>query len=140
MSAIPCHRRRAVLVVEDDEALASVLIRGLCLAGHEVELVTDGDSAERRWRSGTWDLVILDIMLPGRDGIDLCAAMRSIGDSTPVLLRTARDDPASRLAGLAAGASAYLTKPYAYAELLATLERLMDPRPGTDIRFLGPSR
>ena len=115
---------RRVLVVEDDPPIASVLDRGLRLAGYNVEVAEDGPSGLDRWRDGRWAAVVLDMMLPGMDGIAVCAARRAEGDATPVLLLTARDDDALRDAARDAGVDAFLTKPFAYADLLATLETI----------------
>ena len=113
-----------VLVVEDDPPIASVLERGLGLAGYEVESAADGPSGLARWAEGGWSAIVLDVMLPGMDGTAVCAARRAAGDQTPVLLLTARDDEELREMAHACGADAFLTKPFAYAELLATLERI----------------
>jgi DNA-binding response OmpR family regulator len=118
-----------VLVVEDDPPIASVLERGLTLAGYDVEVVLDGPAGLSRWAHGGWHVVVLDVMLPGMDGVAMCTARRAAGDRTPVLLLTARDDERLRSAARAAGADAFLTKPYAYADLLATLARLTGPGP-----------
>jgi two-component system response regulator MprA len=126
-----------VLVVEDDPPIASVLERGLELAGYEVEVVLDGPAGLSRWADGGWHVVVLDVMLPGMDGVAMCAARRADGDRTPVLLLTARDDERLRSGAGAAGADAFLTKPYAYADLLATLARLTGPEQGG--REPGPS-
>lgn len=130
----------AILVVEDDRPLASMLERGLRLAGYEVELAEDGIGAAERWRAGAFALVILDIMIPGQDGISLCRSMRAGGDDTPVVLLTARDDAAKRAAGLAAGASAYVTKPFVYADLISLIRRLEGQRHGTGTPLPAPSR
>jgi DNA-binding response OmpR family regulator len=113
-----------VLVVEDDPPIASVLERGLGLAGYDVESAVDGPSGLARWAEGGWSAIVLDVMLPGMDGTAVCAARRANGDLTPVLLLTARDDDELREIARACGADAFLTKPFAYAELLATLERI----------------
>lgn len=110
-----------VLVIEDDAPLASVLERGLGLAGYEVVTAADGVVGGEWWGHGGFVAVVLDVMLPGQDGIELCRRMRAGGDVTPVVMLTARDDDALRDAGLAAGASAYVTKPFRYAELLALI-------------------
>ena len=115
---------RRVLVVEDDPPIASVLERGLGLAGYAVEIAEDGPSGLARWTEGGWSAVVLDVMLPGLDGIAVCGARRAAGDVTPALLLTARDDDDLREAARACGADAFLTKPFAYADLLGTLERI----------------
>ncbi len=106
-----------ILVVEDDPPIASVLERGLALAGYAVEVAEDGPSGLARWMGGDWSAVVLDVMLPGMDGVDVCGARRAEGDRTPVLMLTARDDEVLREAARAAGADAFLTKPFAYADL-----------------------
>ena len=113
-----------VLVVEDDPPIASVLERGLALAGYTVDVAEDGPSGLARWSEGGWTAVVLDVMLPGMDGVAVCAARRAAGDPTPVLLLTARDDDELREAARACRADAFLTKPFAYADLLATLRRI----------------
>jgi len=117
-----------ILVIEDDPAIASVLQRGLALKGWQVEIADDGVSGAAAWEDGLYDIVILDVMLPGMNGIDLCALRRAEGDRTPVLLLTARDEDAYRIQGEKAGADAYLTKPFVYQDLLRTIERLLAAR------------
>jgi DNA-binding response OmpR family regulator len=128
-----------VLVIEDDRPIAIVLERGLTLAGYGVEVAEDGPTGLARWSEGGWSVVLLDMMLPGMDGLAVCAARRAQGDRTPVVLLTARDDEALRDAARAAGADEFLTKPFVYGELLATLERLSGPR-GSDSPSPAPSR
>jgi two-component system OmpR family response regulator len=115
---------RRLLVIEDDPPVANVLVRGLGLAGYTVEVAEDGPSGLARWAEGGWDAIVLDLMLPGMDGLAVCAARRADGDTTPVLLLTARDDDTLRAAARAQGIDAFVTKPFAYADLLATLERI----------------
>lgn len=118
-----------VLVVEDDAPIAGMLERGLALAGYIVEVAPDGPTGFARWSGGGWAAVVLDVMLPGMDGVALCAARRAEGDRTPVVLLTARDDEALRESAARAGVDAFLTKPFAYAELVATLARVTSTRP-----------
>lgn len=120
-----------ILVIEDDVSVTGVLRRGLELAGYAVEAADDGPGGARAWAAGTWSAIVLDVMLPGMDGVAVCGERRAAGDTTPVVLLTARDDDALRQAGLAAGADVVMTKPFAYAELLATLRRLITDRRGT---------
>jgi DNA-binding response OmpR family regulator len=120
-----------ILVVEDDAPVASVLERGLRLAGYDVSIVEDGVAGADSWAAGGYAAVILDVMLPGLDGVELCRRMRAAGDSTPVVMLTAREDDQLRGAGFAAGASAYLTKPFVYAELLALVRTLTRLDPGS---------
>lgn len=129
-----------ILVIEDDQAVAGVLQRGLVLVGYAVAIAEDGPAGLRSWTDGVWSAIVLDVMLPGMDGVAVCAARRAAGDRTPVLLLTAREDESLRQAGLAAGADALMTKPFAYAELLATLRQIVTDRPGTGIQSPGASR
>jgi DNA-binding response OmpR family regulator len=121
-----------ILIVEDDAPVASVLERGLALAGFGVALANDAAAGETRWRTGGFAAVILDVMLPDSSGVELCARMRGSGDATPVVLLTARDDDALRQAAFAAGASAYITKPFVYVELMRLIRELTSPRIGGD--------
>src|SRR2546425_7024483 len=107
-----------VLVVEDDPRLASTLDRVLTAEGHDVEVAADGNDALHRARQRPFDLVVLDIMLPGLDGISVCRRLRSTG-SVPILLPTALGGTEGRVPGLYFGAGEYLVKPLAYEELLA---------------------
>jgi DNA-binding response OmpR family regulator len=110
-----------VLVVEDDERLADVLVRGLTDAGHEVTLQRNGPDGLRAAMNGATDAVILDWMLPIQDGASVCRELRLHGNTTPVLMLTARQAVPDRIGGLDAGADDYLTKPFAFDELLARL-------------------
>jgi two-component system copper resistance phosphate regulon response regulator CusR len=118
-----------VLLVEDDADLAGVVAAGL--REHRIETVLAGDVREGRERAlwGSYDVMILDVMLPGGDGFDLCAALRATGISTPILMLTARDEVDDRVRGLEAGADDYLTKPFAFRELLARVRALARRQP-----------
>ncbi|TMD97424.1 MAG: response regulator transcription factor [Chloroflexi bacterium] len=113
-----------VLVVEDDRPLAAMLKRVLGEEGYDVELAADGSEALRRARDRPFDLVVLDIMLPGLDGIAVCRRLRS-GGTIPILLLTARARTEDRVLGLDSGADDYLTKPFANEELLARVRALL---------------
>ena len=113
-----------VLVVEDDVRLAATLERVLVAEGHDVEVAGDGNEALRRARERAFDLVVLDIMLPGVDGITVCRRLRSTG-SLPILLLTALGGTEERVRGLDSGADDYLVKPFAYEELLARVRALL---------------
>jgi DNA-binding response OmpR family regulator len=113
-----------ILIVEDDRKMARILVNGLRDAGHAVDGVTDGETALRRGLDGPYDAIVLDVMLPGRDGLSVCRGLREAGCETPVLLLTARDSVRDRVAGLDAGADDYLVKPFAFDELLARLRSL----------------
>ena len=115
-----------ILVVDDEPAVRDSLRRALELEGYEVEVAVDGESAlielgEPRHP----DAVILDILMPGVDGLEVCRRIRAVGDQVPVLMLTARAEVDSRVAGLDAGADDYLPKPFALAELLARLRALL---------------
>src|SRR3954453_12494525 len=110
-----------VLVVEDDERLADVLVRGLTDAGHEVTLRRTGPDGLDAALTDPGDVVILDWMLPVQDGPSVCRELRARGNHTPVLMLTARHAVTDRVDGLDAGADDYLTKPFAFDELLARL-------------------
>jgi two-component system OmpR family response regulator len=113
-----------VLVVDDDPAMASAIRRGLGAAGIVADVAPDG--AEARWmvHAAGYDAVVLDVMLPGADGVDTCQALRADGMRLPVIMVTARDAVGDRVRGLDAGADDYLTKPFSLAELLARLRAL----------------
>jgi two-component system response regulator MprA len=113
-----------ILVVEDDTRLATTLERVLSAEGHSVELVGDGLEALRRAREQPFDLVVLDIMLPGLDGVGVCRRLRATGQ-VPILLLTALGGTDERVRGLDAGADDYLVKPFAYEELLARVRALL---------------
>ncbi len=113
-----------VLVVEDDASLRRVLERGLVEEGHTVQVAADGPSGLRRLLAGGLDACVLDVMLPGLDGFAVVEQGRAAGVTTPILLLTARDAVPDRVEGLKRGADDYLTKPFAFAELLARLEAL----------------
>ena len=114
-----------VLVVDDEPAVREVLERILRLEGHEVELAADGREAIARQRAAPADAVVLDVLMPHVDGLEVCRRMRDGGDRTPVLMLTARHEVGDRVAGLEAGADDYLPKPFSIDELLARLKALM---------------
>ncbi len=116
----------SILVVDDEPAVRDSLRRALELEGYSVELAADGDEALRQLaRAEQPDAVILDILMPGVDGLEVCRRLRSAGNSVPVLMLTAQAEVDSRVAGLDAGADDYLPKPFALAELLARLRALL---------------
>lgn len=113
-----------ILVIEDDRGIRTMLERGLRIAGHEVVLADTLAAARSAWTAAdAYDLVLLDVMLPDGDGIDLLTARRDRGDRTPTVLLTAREEAELRDRATAAGADAYLPKPFAYPELLACIVR-----------------
>jgi DNA-binding response OmpR family regulator len=111
-------------VAEDDAGLRSVLERGLRENGYAVDAVPDGEAALRHLRAYAYDVAVLDWRMPARSGIEVLHEARRGGDRTPVLLLTARDAPADRVAGLNQGADDYLVKPFDFGELVARLQAL----------------
>jgi two-component system response regulator MprA len=115
-----------VLVVDDERAVRDSLRRALELEGYDVELAADGEEAlERLNQNGEPDAVVLDILMPRMDGLEVCRRLRREGHRLPVLMLTARDEVENRVAGLDAGADDYVTKPFALEELLARLRALL---------------
>jgi DNA-binding response OmpR family regulator len=118
-----------VLLVEDDPELAAIIASGLSEHGFQVVREATFDAGRSRAVLGAFDVLILDVMLPGGSGFDLCEALRARGVGTPVLMLTARDAVDDRVRGLDAGADDYLTKPFAFRELVARLHALARRRP-----------
>ena len=114
-----------ILIVEDEEQIASFLRRGLTYEGYEVETAADGASALAKARDARPDLVVLDLMLPGMDGLEVCRRLRTAHSSLPILILTARDSVSDRVQGLDAGSDDYMVKPFALAELLARVRALL---------------
>ena len=112
------------LVVEDEQKMAALLRRGLVEDGYAADVAGTGEEALRMARAIPYDAIVLDVMLPGLGGFDVCRQLRSSGIWSPVLLLTARDGVDDRVVGLDAGADDYLTKPFSFAELLARLRAL----------------
>jgi two-component system response regulator MprA len=113
-----------ILVVEDDPKVASMLQRGLAFEGYSVSVAGDGEQALRVARESPPDLLILDVMLPGIDGLEVARRIRR-GSEVPLLMLTARDAVPDRVAGLEAGADDYLVKPFAFDELLARVKTIL---------------
>jgi two-component system, OmpR family, response regulator MprA len=115
-----------ILVVDDERAVRESLRRALELEGYEIELAADGNEALYRLEGDAEpDAVILDVLMPGLDGLEVCKRLRRTGSRLPVLMLTARDEVENRVAGLDAGADDYVTKPFALEELLARLRALL---------------
>ncbi|HEV2063373.1 MAG TPA: response regulator transcription factor, partial [Thermoanaerobaculia bacterium] len=124
-----------VLVVEDEQKIAQFLKKGLTEKGYAVETVGDADAALARLEGSPFDLIILDLLLPGsRDGLELCREVRSRGINAKILMLTARETVENKIEGLDAGADDYLVKPFSFRELLARLRALLrrteTPEPG----------
>jgi two-component system copper resistance phosphate regulon response regulator CusR len=126
-----------ILVVEDEPGIADFLTRGLEAEGYEVEATVDGAAGEEMALSGRYDLLLLDLMLPGRSGLDIVEAVRGAGIATPVILLTARGEVADRVKGLDAGATDYVTKPFAFEELAARVRAALRVALPGDARVVG---
>jgi two-component system OmpR family response regulator len=114
-----------ILIVEDEVKLAALLRRGLAEEAHAADIARSGEDALWMAQATEYDAIVLDLMLPGLDGIEVCRRLRVDGVWSPVLMLTARDAVEDRVGGLDAGADDYLTKPFAFAELLARLRALV---------------
>ena len=114
-----------MLIVEDEVKMAGLIRRGLLEEGHAADIAANGEDAI--WMAGAteYDAIVLDVMLPGIDGFEVCRRFREAGVWAPVLMLTARDSVEDRIAGLDTGADDYLTKPFSFAELLARLRALV---------------
>lgn len=113
-----------VLVVEDEPKMAGLIRRGLTEEGYSADIAATGDDALWMAEATDYDAIVLDVLLPGTNGFDVCRRLRMGGTWTPILMLTARDSVEDRVAGLDAGADDYLTKPFSFAELLARLRAL----------------
>ncbi|KAA3624104.1 MAG: DNA-binding response regulator [Proteobacteria bacterium] len=116
---------RRILIVEDDDRISRFLEKGLADAGYRATSCGDAECAQRRLAADPYDLLVLDLMLPGMTGIELCRTIRGQGRDIPILMLTARDSVQDRVAGLRTGGDDYLTKPFAFDELLARIEALL---------------
>lgn len=116
---------RRILLVEDEPSLVLTVSDRLLSEGYRIETAGDGDAALERALAEPFDLIVLDVMLPGRDGFEVCRELRSRGSQVPVLMLTARSQVVDRVVGLKLGADDYLTKPFEMIELLARVEALL---------------
>jgi two-component system response regulator VicR len=116
---------RSILVVEDDEAIAAGLAMNLRLEGYRARVAVDGEEAQAALAEGPVDLVLLDISLPRKSGLDLLRELRQAGDHVPVLVLSARQEEYDKVAALRLGADDYVTKPFALAELVARVQALL---------------
>ncbi len=114
-----------ILLIEDDKKIATIVKRGLEAEGFSVEVAFDGTDGLWLATEGSFDLIVLDIMLPGRNGYQICADLREAGDWTPILMLTAKDDDLDEAEALDTGADDYLTKPFSFAVLVARIRALL---------------
>ena len=114
-----------MLVVEDEADLAMTLADDLTAEGFEVEVVRDGETASRRGREPGWDVILLDVMLPRRDGFDVCRDLRRAGVRTPIIILTAKIQEAEKILGLDLGADDYVTKPFSLRELRSRIRAVL---------------
>ncbi|MEU1134824.1 response regulator transcription factor [Streptomyces sp. NPDC005900] len=117
-----------LLIVEDEKRLALSLAKGLTAEGYAVDVVHDGTDGLHRASEGAYDLVILDIMLPGMNGYRVCSTLRAAGNDVPILMLTAKDGEYDEAEGLDTGADDYLTKPFSYVVLVARVKALLRRR------------
>lgn len=113
-----------VLLIEDDTRVSTFIKKGLEAERHQVDIAADGETGAEQGLTGKYDLIILDLLLPGKDGIEVCRQLRGEGIKAPVLMLTAKDSVADKVTGLEAGADDYLTKPFAFEELVARIQAL----------------
>jgi len=114
-----------ILIVEDEPDIALGLEGDLIVEGHEVEVVRDGETAARRGREPGWDLILLDVMLPRKDGFDVCRELRRALVQTPIILLTAKAQEAEKILGFESGADDYVTKPFSPRELRARIKAVL---------------
>ena len=134
-----------ILVVEDDPAISDAVDYALREAGYDVDAVGDGDVALERARHRSYDLMVLDLLLPGRPGIDVCSTLRAEHNDLPIVMLTALDAEADRVHGLDIGADDYVTKPFSIAELVSRVRSLLrrrelDRKSGGSVRSVGGLR
>ncbi|MFF7201310.1 MULTISPECIES: response regulator transcription factor [unclassified Streptomyces] len=132
-----------LLIVEDEKRLALSLARGLTAEGYAVDVVHDGLEGLHRASEGDYDLVVLDIMLPGMNGYRVCGALRAAGHDVPILMLTAKDGEYDEAEGLDTGADDYLTKPFSYVVLVARIKALLrrrGPAAGSPVLSVGDLR
>jgi DNA-binding response OmpR family regulator len=118
-----------ILLVEDEPRMAQAVAKGLREHAYAVDVSEDGNDALAQASINDYDLILLDVLLPGQDGFEVCRALRARGDATPILMLTARATVDDRITGLDAGADDYLTKPYSFRELLARVRALLRREP-----------
>src|SRR5918912_2220031 len=127
MEATNSNGSRKVLIVEDDQAMAVALRDGFSYEGYAVEVARDGQTGLRMAQEKGLDLVILDVMLPRMSGLDVCRQLRGAGNTTPIIMLTARGQEIDKVLGLKTGADDYVTKPFSFLELMARVEAVLRP-------------
>ncbi len=125
-----------ILLIEDDTQAAEYLVKGLCECGHVLDHAPDGDAGLHLALTGDYDVIVVDRMLPGRDGLSIIRLLRADRNLTPVLVLSALGEVDDRVAGLRAGGDDYLVKPYAFSELVARLEALTRRREASLLNVL----
>jgi two-component system, OmpR family, response regulator RegX3 len=115
---------KKILIIEDERAMAEAVRFNLEKEGYEVEIALDGESGWKMYESGSYDLIVLDLMLPGMDGMEICREVRRVG-STPIVMLTAKDSDVDKILGLEMGADDYVTKPFNMRELLARIKAVL---------------
>src|ERR1051325_8472416 len=118
-----------ILIVDDDQRLRDLLVRYLGGEGYEVKAVADGTAMDKQLSRERYDLVVLDLMLPGEDGLAICRRLRSGGDETAIIMLTAKGDDVDRILGLEMGADDYVAKPFNPRELVARIHAVLRRRP-----------
>ena len=129
MSAIPGTRQDRIVVLDDDARIRDLLRRYLSQEGFDVLLAEDGKALNRLMTRENIDLIVLDLMLPGEDGLSICRRLRAAGDRTPIIMLTAKVEDVDRIVGLEVGADDYLPKPFNPRELLARIHAVLRRRP-----------
>ena len=127
------NRPNKVLVVDDDVRIRDLLRRYLMQEGFEVMLAEDGKALNRVLQREAVDLIVLDLMMPGEDGLSICRRLRANGDRTPIIMLTAKSEDVDRIVGLEVGADDYLGKPFNPRELLARIHAVLRRRPPTEV-------
>jgi DNA-binding response OmpR family regulator len=128
-----------ILIVEDDPAMSVALRDGFEFERHKVDLATDGEEGYRLASRNDYDVIILDVMLPKKSGLDICKELRKMGRQTPIIMLTARGQEIDKIVGLKLGADDYVTKPFSFMELMARVEavlrRTTRTAPGDEVAF-----
>jgi len=126
------------LIVEDEVKMAALIRRGLVEEGYAADVAPTGEEALWMARATPYDAIVLDVMLPGRNGLEVCRSLRESGVWSPILMLTARDGVEDKVSGLDSGADDYLSKPFSFAELLARLRALTRRASNTDLTAYDP--